>query len=437
MSKKNKWDINVYEQKEMIDALNNALYGNEKLPTVFEEDSENESFRNNSKIGNFAMNMINKNKHEVCQQQNKVPELSKYNDKKIRLNEIRIKRIPSEFRLVSISDGVRNLIIDLNTLEKIEFEGLYGDSDDDNETLKDDIVRAAYARLDEILTNFYPSAIITVDKVKERFEKINEYSDDRFAFFELPNSHSKIVLGYYISQESLDIFESIIKELIDFGTVVSFIKALDDMTSIPGFSFKNLSEIYIKQLMLTERYKDSTNNFINLFVSDKETICDENTHNKSIFQAVTVLPLDYSTGWADQLIDLIEGRDSDDDFDDEDFDDDDDEDSDDEDLNDENEPLEKDIDDNDSTIEEEVLSNCKESSPEINQTFNNSDATVVIADNVIIEDSNGDELLDDDYDDPEEMEKMYFNTTQAPRSSMKPLHRKSDDDDSFVIKRRN
>ena len=82
-------------------------------------------------------------------------------------------------RIVTISDGIKSIDIDLATLPRDDFELRTEDVD-----MEEYLATAVYGRLNEILTNFYPSVIMTSEEATDVFKNIAEYDIEKFHVFD-------------------------------------------------------------------------------------------------------------------------------------------------------------------------------------------------------------------------------------------------------------
>lgn len=397
------FDIDTADQAMMLEALNEAIEKG-KLP-----ESTNETFDDGDDVMDMISDMINErlmedNVNDIDEEEEAeevVMPVMQYNvvnknnrtyKEEAEMEELRnapreiiIRRTDDEFRNLVISDMIRSITIDINTL-------------DYDTTKMPNVDSFAVLSLNSVLTNFYPSAVIPINSSLEVFKKVTDYDNIKFYFFEYPEEEVDMIMGYYISEESLDVFGDLVEELDEKGQVLSFINALIEITDNQGFSFKNVTEAFRKQIVLLDAYKDSYDNFIQLFLEDEETEKDEDACN-TIFDAVQVFPIVTDRSYIEQVLAM---------------------DDDNADMSDFIIP-----DEDDDMDEDELEEEIEEMKEELNEDIEE------------IEESE-EELLEDE--DAEEEEDLFDDLVEeeAPEiefSSKKVVNDNEDDD--FVIKRRN
>ena len=300
MSKKKKrmeeFDISADEQKDILDAINNVIDGKADAKALLQYDvglSECDEIPGDA--ADFLTGLVNE-RLGISEPEDDKMEKSKENkngsDDTIKKYQIEdsidnpevsdtemcphdglkaftVRKSDNEFRLVHFSDGIREMTIDINSL--------YRDSEEilDIEDFINEIYGMALIRLSEILPNFYPTAIMSKAMMDDRFNHITEFDDDKFNFFEYPDGTNNLMLGYYIPEKSIEIYGDIIDELIEDKKVFSFLNALEEISSTPGISFSDIPGNYVNELMLLDRFNESTTTFIERLRNDEYTTFDD------------------------------------------------------------------------------------------------------------------------------------------------------------------
>lgn len=199
-----------------------------------------------------------------------IPQIPKPSlDMNISISEI------SNFNIVTFSDGLRSISIDLNTLNSED------DVIKESQMTNDDIAIMSQLRLTEVLPNFYPSAILPENiPIKGRISKLLDYDTEKFKFYAY---NSDIVLGYYISDESLNNYKELVGYAVRNGIFLSLMRCLNSITSEDGFSFMMIDEERLVQMMMTNKYADSSKVMMKLIEIDEETTFDEQTEISNIY----------------------------------------------------------------------------------------------------------------------------------------------------------
>lgn len=311
---KNKYkdEFDVNNQQEFLNKLNDAMLTGE--PLSIDVDSETaftskitssieqmlearDDLADNEEIASeYASNLMKRAYGEsFVKSASKSP---KTNDSQknaiVRFTGIRITRGVGEFNTVIFSDGVRSLTIDLNTLSE------------DEKTLPYDGDGGAYVvsfiRLEEVLTNFYPTAVFTRSEADISFGKICEYNSNRFHFYEYPDFTRNLILAYYIDDKSVSRYIDIVHEVYDTGHIISFLNALKNLSEQEGFTYKNCTDTFSKQMMLLERYRQNKEDFKSEFFEDDDTEIDTESPAESAYESLAILPFDCENPYTDELL---------------------------------------------------------------------------------------------------------------------------------------
>lgn len=431
--KKGMYDFDAYDQMRMLEKITESIETGQYNSDLDENHYENEDDGSDGFFDMIGKMVAEKtslqtgtNNDEIRREESN--DYTSHLDNQI-FNEFTINRSNNEFRLVKLSDGIKELVIDLNSLNPDEID--LGDGENIEQMVTSIVIT-------EILPNFYPTIITSVDKLNEVFRHVSDIDSDKFHFYEYPDNSGSIVIGYYLSEQTLDTLNELVGELSDSGHLISFLCTLKDMSSMSGFTFANLTDTYSKQLMLTSRFVTSSDNFIERLLEDEDTEKSDSVDNDSIFDAVTVLPFYYEDEFVDNLLISNNGDDNSDDN--EDYQEDDlfsgvpvDEDNQNE-VASEEEPTEVDPSYN-VTEENEEVSGITINSKKEDSSENNSDDTND-------ENASEDDLFSgvpvDEYeqDEAERLEEEYFGNQKHQRSSMKSGKKmKKDFDDDFVVRR--
>lgn len=359
---------------------------------------------------------------------------------------ITFERRKGLFDIFVINDDARTISIDLNALEY-----------DEREFSENEALEYSQIVLREILPQLYPSAFLPVEGIDKRLVHVKDLDDGKFIFGEYRtlDYSERVILCYYISDASWEVFVDTVKYVTESGTLPEFIAAL---RHAPGFicgTFQDLYEDYVMSLMLC--YNNSNNEFINLIIDDDETVIDDNTRNHSIFDMVSVIPVAYYDQrvtdilFPDPGITLKGEEDDDEDDDDDDYDDDydDDEDDDEDEEDDDDDDEDEDESDNvEDVVVAEIVDKVDTVEPvdavtvtvtETETVAVNSDSGVVTASEKTVveisettdepEEVDAEDLLGEEFPD----EGYSIGSRPAPKSNKK--HNNSDND-SFIVKRR-
>lgn len=205
----------------------------------------------------------------------------------INSNELKIRFTTGIFKCLTFNDGVKSVSIDLNALEHNE--------EYENFTL-DEAYAFSMIRLTEILTNFYPSAILTRDRYKTMLSKVKSVDTDYFHMFEYPDFSHELLLGYFISKESLDAYSNAINEAGGMHCLYQLLNMLLQLTEALGFSFKNLPSEVVKQLNLTDEFNKLAKVFEEEFLDERNGTVLNNDPGYIIDDddIPSILPFDYS-----------------------------------------------------------------------------------------------------------------------------------------------
>lgn len=428
--KRDYFDIDADEQRRMLMEIDEMISTGSMTP-----DEQN---LDDSDIDDFLTKLISERKSTlgVMKDTEETPVVETEKEKvkldEDYLTEITVKRNKGIIDIVTISDGIRSCDIDLNALTEDDIS--IGNVENDRESLEILLIDG----LREVMLNFYPSAIIMVDKFKDSIYTIDKYNDRIYNIFNYSDDNSDILLGYYISENTFDSLIELLLELHKKDRLLSFMTALIEITNNNGFSFSNLSDEYVKRLLLHRNVVKSTDNFIEMLINDDDTSCLENfTYAK---HNLNILPSDY-------VSEVLAPYIYDEDEDEEEYTnpsfsdvlntfkyvmDVNDEESMEEEMRNTVENLKDMEDDSDSPITS-TAEPVKEYT--VGTTLPSNDGTEddETTSNVDVEDE--DDPLDDLLDDHDEAEEIYFKGEKTPRTSMKPKKPKNNDDDFFVVKR--
>ena len=373
-------DIDAIEQKKLLDELNkcidagvlpasdDSLYESEDDSSMFdyvqaafaERQAERNSEIDYSDYPDVTVANDDEDSDDECDNQNEI------------LNHITFERIKgTEFKIIRISDGIRSIDIDINTI-----------NEDEEQTEYENIFESAKSFLSYIIRNFYPSAIISPSFVTETFEHVASVDDEKYYFFDYPYGDGPIILGYYIPDDVRESYEKIIEELVDCNKAMSFLTSVLALTDTSGFSFGHMNPTYVNQMMLLSRINESTSNFIKTIVFDDTTEFNEDVCNDNIYDAVPVYQfIDY-----DQFVSTEE------------------------------EATESELSEEVDNIENEVPVTVEDAlaESEDNTDEDDDDST---------DDFFGDEN-DEEYVDPDEMEEMYFGKKNKQVDTFKSYNKK-------------
>ena len=423
MSKKNKKnrevDLTTFEQEEMLRQINDALDNGESIDINSDNDCYDEDIMSelnkaiNERMGCISCDGYHDPDEEVVGNK----EISVVKSENIDNDIIKISISLSEapFKILMISDGIKSVCIDLNTI-----------LEDNGETQNiENIAMYSYIALKEAVTHFYPSLLIPLSSIDDTFRHITEIDEQKFNFYDYHGEDdSTLITGYYIDDESLQVYQDVIVEITKQNKIISFFNALRTLTSSEGFSLSYTYESHMYQIMATDKYAKSNTKFINILTSDKDTEINENTNNDSIYNVVSILPFGYVDKYFDTIIsnddnvdDIRENYTENEECDEED---------------------ELDIysDENEGNIQ--VEPECQEGI----QLNVKQEVSVEVSEVSEVEESSEDDydgLLDDFSDEPDsdEMEREYFGNVQEKKTSMKPKRMNNNSDESLVVKRIN
>lgn len=323
------------------------------------------------------------------------------------------------FKVVKFDDGLRTVSIDLNTLSQDTFELPH--EEDLNPTL------IALMRLEEVIRNFYPSAMITRDRLDSHMRHVVEFDSGNYYFYEYSDDTNNFVHCYYIDDKSMDNFISLVDELDINGCLVSFLNVLYYSTMCEGFSFSNVSPNYMYQVMLTESMSESSKVFMEQLMNDPDMEIDENHFNNHAGEVISISPYKFIDARVDNILEPNSEEEN------RDFE-----------LSGSGEDDDEDEGIHEQIIPSEVVSvDCQESDePEhVSDSDGNSDRTV---EETAADEGNhlfdGVEDAEDDGDeDPEELERQYYASKgkKPPQDKVAPKKKADDDDDSkWIIARR-
>ena len=215
------------------------------------------------------------------------------------------------FNLLKMSDGIKDITFDLDLINQKDIE-----VDDDK------VCGYAMAFLSFILPAFHPQRIGSKSysgKYGEKSRAIVDFNSDKFEFYEL----SDLLLGYYVSDKSLDEFTNLCVELNSQGTLIDLFKKVSETLLSDGFNHMQLGG-KIGVMGTLKPLVDMSEKFMETFINDEETVIDESKSSDKMYDAlsrVSVLPASYYEE-IDSFFSLFGYEDDDEDIDDEDDDDD-------------------------------------------------------------------------------------------------------------------
>lgn len=213
------------------------------------------------------------------------------------MNQISIL-FDADKKIAKFQDEDRTMTIDINAL--LEDEVNIGNTD------------VAYTVLKEICGNFRPSAYLTPAAVRQYFKNITSFDESAFTFVSSRNDDG-VVLGYYISQQSMDTFDEIIKVLIEEEKLVSFLASMYIVSEAIGFSVNFYPENYLDELSLTDEMISSTEEFIGLLLEDEGTVKTNATHllpKRPLYDITFIEPAicSYTSETRRDLLNIIHGN---------------------------------------------------------------------------------------------------------------------------------
>lgn len=276
MSKKNKknHELDSMDQARMLKEINDAIYNGGSLPCTDEKEDHSIA----DMVDNFVMERmgvkIPKDLVETV-----TTESSDINDEEIEsmdsmkndvalfnfMNHIEIAYKKNEFSILSITDGVKAFSIDLNTIPYDKY--LF--SEKEVGSVGDSMIDDANVVLSGVISNFYPSIIVTDEQILDIYKHIDSSDDNRFRIYE--SEIDGIKFGYYIPNKSFEAWDAVVEDMIKEDKIVSFLSHIVASVTDIGFTFKELPDTYIKELMITNFFKTSMDMFKEEIYNDYET----------------------------------------------------------------------------------------------------------------------------------------------------------------------
>ena len=311
------------------------------------------------------------------------------------------------YKIVKFDDGIRCTTIDLNTLTADEIEL------PNTDVLNPHFI--ATMQLEEVLSNFYPSMLMSSDRFNSHMRHVSKFENSQFKFceFDDEDANNNLIAGYYISEESLNLYDQLTADLYLNGYLASFLKVLFDSTSYEGFSFRMIPNSHIRQIMLTEDMEANSEEFMSMMINDDTIEIDEDHFNETAGEVVNILSFDFLN---EVLKDILRSN------------------------------SEEDEDESSEVVEEEevvptevVPENHSEEEEEAAEEAINENAAVEEESESLFDDVEGAEDGAEEEEDPEELERQYYASKgkKVPQDKPAPKKKSDDDDDSkWVIKRR-
>ena len=273
-------EMSLDEQMLALEELDNAIYNGGDISEVIEDidDSEFDSFMRAISKAEMDKSFSISDNTEVLYdnigaiEDNDTEEtiaLKQINENDYR--GIKISISDDEFKILTISDGIKSISTDLNTIESdmADYEG-NTDYDPTEKKLYLTNQQIPSLLLSDIVVHFYPSAIINRSIISDIVARVKEYDSYKFYFFDTTDTGSQLVSVYYIDSESYKVYKKLTDDLIYADKFLEFANALLEILYIGGFSFLKLDEAYRRQLSLLSRMNDS-DKFISMFIGDEET----------------------------------------------------------------------------------------------------------------------------------------------------------------------
>ena len=177
--------------------------------------------------------------------------------------------------IIKISDGIKNITVDIHTLDEDHYDIAFETDNDYNEYIKNRV----NTFINTVITRFNPSAIYSTFTINNRLKGLYQYSERNYKFVREDN----IVMGYYISDSVLEELEDIFKTLLNTNILDSFINYIYSVTELPGFNFNNIDSDYLKVLMTRKDYTDSSIEFLNVLIEDDESVFNYSFDNIAIY----------------------------------------------------------------------------------------------------------------------------------------------------------
>lgn len=325
------------------------------------------------------------------------------------------------YKIVKFDDGIRDVTIDLNTLTADEFEL------PNNEFINPQII--AMMRLEEVMHNFYPSMLMSSDRFNSYMRHVSQFESAQFKFFEFDDedANNNMIAGYYISEQSMLLYNQLVDELNNNGYLVSFLNALLYATDFQGFAFNMIPTSHIRQIMITEDMESNSQEFMSMMMNDDTIKIDEDCFNETAGEVVDILSHDFLNASIDKILksDLENEEDTGD-------------------LE-----LSSSSEDEDENAGETVEITPAEVVPvnhpeegELEPESDDGDSPAPVVEEAAAESENlfdGMEDAVDVNDDPEELERQYYTSKGKKPPQAKPVQKKKaddDDDSKWTIKRR-
>lgn len=329
MSKKRKRTGNkIRNQEDALIALNNlidhGIVSEDIVGEPVEGDLDFDEFIQNSielamgaASSDFAHNSSSKISAESdnCEEQNDLDSVCecKAKEKTVNLVGVTIDHISSGcFNILKMSDGIKDISFDLDLINQV-----------DTSIEEDKVCGYAMAFLGFILPAFHPQRIGSKSysgKYSEKAKSVIDFNTDKFKFYEL----SDLLLGYYVSDKSLEEFASLCVEMNSQGKLIDLFRKISDTLLSDGFNYMGLGG-KIGVMGTLKPFVEMSERFMETFINDSETLTDSSKSADKMYEAisrVSVLPASYYEE-IESFFSLFDYEESDDDEDEDDFDEDD------------------------------------------------------------------------------------------------------------------
>lgn len=430
---KHMFDFDESDQQAALDRMNEAMDNNysfiESSEDYENESSEEDQYDESTDMFMGAVSSVLSERFgykseetsgydgEDEEEYDKTP--ISYEDVEPVFTGLTIRRIQNEFDILEFSDGIKSFTIDLNSLIEDPEALIENRTDGTN----DIIINNAIQILRYGVTNWYPSAILSNNAANKLFGRIQAMDENKFIISDYYDESIKF--AYYIDEDSLNVYEKVVRELIDRDEIAYFLIQIANQFSSYGFTFKNLSDPYTKSLMILKRFKDSAIKFEDILYEDEKTIKSEK-YLGDVEEHLIMIPYDASVrGLVQAYMDMyiLEEGNNEENYPEEEYSED---------------PLGDDVESEEVIPASVVNEDTEEEEPENEQDVEYSQQED------IEEEDNEDPLGDDieaELDKAEQLEAQYFGNGRNRLKSNQPKKypkntKPSEDYDEFVVTRR-
>lgn len=302
------------EEEDDVDFFGNLSAGlNERLGITDDDDDEDEE--NNDSDDEFTVDRVSNVYEETSDEEKDDSEVTPNTEFSIKMSTeytgLKIDLPHSDvFQLIRFDDGIRSITLDLSTIDP--------DDAPIDEEINTNLI--TMARLEEVLTMFYPSAILFKDEINNKLANLSDYDCEKFFFFAEQefDVYPNVIFGYYIDEESIANYKKFVELATKVNKYVNFMNTMYEIFSSEGFTFRNIIPDITKDMAMLDIFTEKRKEFYSLLIGDIETELEGDGSKKIVENNIIAInPFDYNVDIVDNTLGtfIYDGDDDEEEFD--------------------------------------------------------------------------------------------------------------------------